>query len=352
MREWIPCELHTHSLHSDGKNSVPDLARLAAGMGIRAIALTDHNTVSGWREIPAAERDSGIVVIPGLEWTTFYGHMVAFGVDSYVDWRFLGKSEIDEGIASIKASGGLAGIAHPFRIGAPYCCGCHWQYEIGDWSAVDYMEVWSETDPWGRYSNRRAFAKWTELLNRGFRMSGVSGRDWHGDDSSEMASLTYLGVEGDRLDWRGYRAALASGRAYCSLGPALDLRFSAGQTMYGIGDRIPRGFGRGTLNLVVDMEERARFRVWDARELELRIEGSVGRAGKVALNFPDGRGERGVTLALSEVDLGTWFRAELWDGEDLRAFTNPLYIVGHEASPGLDPATMAPSAPPSSGKDS
>ncbi len=345
MAEWIPCELHTHSLHSDGSSSVSGLAVSAAGMDIRALALTDHNTVSGWRDIPAAEKESGIVVVPGLEWTTFYGHMVALGVESYVDWRFLGIDSIDRGIASIRAAGGLAGIAHPFRPGAPYCCGCFWQYRVGDWNAVDYLEVWSETDPWARHSNRRAFALWTDLLNRGYRIAGTSGRDWHGDESGGMASLTYLGIRGDPSDWREYRAALAAGRAYCTLGPSLDLAFRVGESRYGIGDSLPPGFGSGVLELIVDMEERARFRRWDCRELELRVEGGGGRAGAIRMPIPDGGGRHTAAIALSEADLGTWFRAELWDRDTLRAFTNPLYLA-RESTCGTPASVPAPASAP------
>jgi len=45
--KWFACELHTHTLHSDGSQTLGELAAGAANLGFDAIALTDHNTMSG-----------------------------------------------------------------------------------------------------------------------------------------------------------------------------------------------------------------------------------------------------------------------------------------------------------------
>ena len=44
---YLPCELHCHSVHSDGSFSVAELLRRAYDDHLALIALTDHNTVSG-----------------------------------------------------------------------------------------------------------------------------------------------------------------------------------------------------------------------------------------------------------------------------------------------------------------
>lgn len=64
------CDLHVHSDHSDGTCTVPELLEIAKAAGLRAIALTDHNTVAGLPEILAAETD--IEIIPGTEFSTEY----------------------------------------------------------------------------------------------------------------------------------------------------------------------------------------------------------------------------------------------------------------------------------------
>jgi len=60
-------DLHVHSTVSDGTLAPRDLVRLAAEVGLKAIALTDHDTVGGVPEALAAGREFGIEVIPGVE---------------------------------------------------------------------------------------------------------------------------------------------------------------------------------------------------------------------------------------------------------------------------------------------
>ena len=48
---YLPCELHCHSVHSDGDYTVCELQKKAIDDHLAIIALTDHNTFSGWDEI-------------------------------------------------------------------------------------------------------------------------------------------------------------------------------------------------------------------------------------------------------------------------------------------------------------
>ena len=50
---WLAGDLHTHTVHSDGALTVPELARLAAEQGLDFLAVTDHNTVSHHPELAA-----------------------------------------------------------------------------------------------------------------------------------------------------------------------------------------------------------------------------------------------------------------------------------------------------------
>ena len=61
------CDLHTHSVYSDGTCTPAELIDLAKATGLSAIALTDHNTVSGITAFLAAGHGSGIVTVPGIE---------------------------------------------------------------------------------------------------------------------------------------------------------------------------------------------------------------------------------------------------------------------------------------------
>ena len=61
------CDLHTHSDHSDGTCTPAEVIQLAKEAGLRAVALCDHNTVSGLPEFLAAAE--GIEAIAGTEFS-------------------------------------------------------------------------------------------------------------------------------------------------------------------------------------------------------------------------------------------------------------------------------------------
>ena len=60
---WFAAELHCHTLHSDGDFTAGELIAEAKRQGLDGIALTDHNTTSGWLELPDQETAGTIAVI-------------------------------------------------------------------------------------------------------------------------------------------------------------------------------------------------------------------------------------------------------------------------------------------------
>lgn len=66
------CDLHTHSVFSDGTYSPEELIRGAESLGLSAIALTDHNTVAGLPDFLAAGQGSAVETVPGCEFSTDY----------------------------------------------------------------------------------------------------------------------------------------------------------------------------------------------------------------------------------------------------------------------------------------
>jgi predicted metal-dependent phosphoesterase TrpH len=60
-------DLHTHSTASDGTLSPSEIVSLAARIGLRALALTDHDTVAGLPEAIAAAGGSPTELVPGVE---------------------------------------------------------------------------------------------------------------------------------------------------------------------------------------------------------------------------------------------------------------------------------------------
>lgn len=67
------CDLHTHSVYSDGTFTPAELIAGAKEAGLAAIALTDHNTVAGLPPFLAAAEGSGVEAVPGVEFSTDYG---------------------------------------------------------------------------------------------------------------------------------------------------------------------------------------------------------------------------------------------------------------------------------------
>ena len=63
-------DLHTHSNRSDGTDSPDQVIRDAAAAGLDIVALTDHDTTSGWDAAREAARAAGIGFIPGIEVTS------------------------------------------------------------------------------------------------------------------------------------------------------------------------------------------------------------------------------------------------------------------------------------------
>ena len=125
MLKYRPFEMHCHTRHSDGTFLVPQLIESVAAYGYAGLALTDHNAVTGLLEVTEElQRKNNCLVLPGIEWTTFYGHLLVIGCDRFVDWRFVTPDTIDEALQEIRAAGGIAGVAHPCEVGSPLMCGC------------------------------------------------------------------------------------------------------------------------------------------------------------------------------------------------------------------------------------
>ncbi|MBM4273018.1 MAG: PHP domain-containing protein, partial [Deltaproteobacteria bacterium] len=60
-------DLHTHSTASDGSYRPAEVVQLAKEGGLKAIALTDHDTIDGIPEAMAAGARWGVEIIPGVE---------------------------------------------------------------------------------------------------------------------------------------------------------------------------------------------------------------------------------------------------------------------------------------------
>lgn len=313
---YLPCELHCHTVHSDGDFQVRALQESAAYDHLSLIALTDHNTTSGYDEID----DSIIPVIRGIEWTTYFGHMLVLGAEKFVDWRNAVPDNIDEKIREVKDAGGIVGVAHPYQIGSPICTGGRWEFNIKDWSQVDYIEVWHYDMSAKSSENVRSLALWTSLLDKGYRISATYGRDWHRQATSGQYGCTYLGFD-DKVTPESAIDAIKNGRTVISTGAKMFFRVHRhGKTSY-IGDTVKRG--NYTFSFFTDLHSRRKNQTEDVNYKTIRI---VTNGGKIVLETRCD--EKHVRLRLEK---NSWYRAELWgtvDGElEPLAITSPIYCV-------------------------
>lgn len=78
-------DMHVHSNCSDGTYTPTELVEYAAEKGLRAFALTDHDTTEGIREAQEAAKSRGVEVIPGIEFSTNYHnrdiHILGLGIN-------------------------------------------------------------------------------------------------------------------------------------------------------------------------------------------------------------------------------------------------------------------------------
>ncbi len=67
MKRKIVADLHNHTTLSDGEFTPIELIEKAKAMGLKAIAVTDHDTLKGLKSAMTAGEKLGIKVIPGVE---------------------------------------------------------------------------------------------------------------------------------------------------------------------------------------------------------------------------------------------------------------------------------------------
>ena len=263
MIQWKCFELHAHTLNSDGNFSLTELCSHAKDFLYDGIALTDHNTMSEPDELCKVEKI--IPVISGIEWTTYYGHMLVIGAEKYVDWRFATSDTIDEYTQAVKEAGGVTGIAHPFQLGSPMCTGCYWDFEVRNWKNIDYLEVWSQPFPQKHFKNEIAFKWWTDLLNQGHKLAASSGWDWHNlePDAPVLPAATWLGLREGAINTQTVKEALASGRTIVSCGPFPDLCLRQGDQIFYPGDTMKSG----EVSLSIAVDENRRKKIWNFFEI-------------------------------------------------------------------------------------
>ncbi|MCG5213785.1 CehA/McbA family metallohydrolase [Streptosporangium sp. KLBMP 9127] len=213
---WYRGELHSHSIHSDGRRPVGDLVAAARAAGLDFLAVTDHFTASHWQDLPDHE-DDGIVLLHSMELTSHRGHANLHGlsrwVDTYVDRPGHTMTDV---AADVHAQGGLVCVNHAFSGDQS------WRRFETDWRDVDLIEVFHLQQG---SNNDAQVGLWDRLLTAGHRVIGVAGSDCHDPhDPGQALGQAITVVHAEEGTERGIVEGLRAGRVWLRRGADLDMR--------------------------------------------------------------------------------------------------------------------------------
>ncbi|WP_405570507.1 CehA/McbA family metallohydrolase [Streptomyces sp. NBC_01167] len=235
-RAWYRGDCHVHSVHSDGRRTLAEIATLARAAGLDFINSSEHNTHSAhahWADLAGDD----LLILMGEEVTTRNGHVLALGTDpgTFVDWRYRAKdNRFGHYAGEIRRAGGLVVPAHPHAT----CIGCNWKFGFGE---ADALEVWN-----GPYTpdDEVSLADWDSTLavaarSRGRWTPAMGNSDAHRDPDPIGTPQTV--VLADDLTREAILEGISAGRSYVAESKAVSLSFSAtgGRgKQAGIGERL------------------------------------------------------------------------------------------------------------------
>ena len=194
-------ELHNHTVESDGSLTCQELTEYLAADHVDAFAITDHNTTSGQKKIEQLleEKHYPISLIRGMEYTTYFGHILCLNLSKYVPWNSIDQHRPELLFEAAREKGALVGIAHPFSYGDPFARGCRFEMTISDYSKVDFIEIFNNPEPLHEV-NERGTNLWMSLIFSGYQITATSGMDLHNRAKLAGCYATYIeGKSGDNI---------------------------------------------------------------------------------------------------------------------------------------------------------
>lgn len=290
---WYRGDLHSHTEHSDGVNSIAEMAYFAKSRGLDFLAITDHNTTTHMPEIDSW-RDAPLLLIPGEEVTTYSGHANVWGLREWVDFRFTTDEEIHRLLRWVDDREKLISINHPKGVGPP------WKFADPGFRV---REVWQA--PW-RWYNWESVGRWDEELAAGRRIVPVGGSDAHSAPPAEPRHPHHVG-DPTTFVWceagiseEAVLEGIRAGRTAISDGPAGPLLWLEQQDDGRVRATFERAHGT-TLEFIADGERTLRMKLQEGSgtfsvpetvrfdtylRAELRVEAPRGREDVRALSAP------------------------------------------------------------------
>lgn len=171
-------DFHVHSRESgDASASFDDIAALARERGLDFVVITDHNTVSHLELLADAQaRHPDVLLVPGIELTTYQGHAGVFGARAWVDHR-MGHDgrDMTAALADVVEQGALFSVNHPVLDLGDTCIGCAWLHDV-DLQRAHGVEIQTGASP---LFTEDAIAFWDVMNDRGARLAAIGGSDDH-----------------------------------------------------------------------------------------------------------------------------------------------------------------------------
>jgi predicted metal-dependent phosphoesterase TrpH len=195
-RRLIDVDLHMHTDHSpDCATPVEVLLATARDQGLGAIAVTDHNEVSGALEAQAKAAEFGVKVIVGEEVkTASQGEVIGL----FLTERIPRGMTLEETIAAIRAQGALVYVPHPFdRMHAVP----DYEHLLAVLDDVDAIEVYNPRVAIGAFNDE------AERFAAKYRVVAGAGSDAHVAQGLGSVRVTMPDFEGPEEFLEALRAA-------------------------------------------------------------------------------------------------------------------------------------------------
>lgn len=315
--KWIKMHTHTHTLNSDGKDNLKDMAYAAKESSVEAMFLTDHNTMAAWQGGDAISKETGVKIIKGIEYTTFYGHIVVVGAP-YYRWETLTIKSLNELADYVHKYNGIIGIAHPKGIDDPVCTGGGYSFEDVDFSKIDFIEVWhGVTDKFNEWKKNKEF--WENKLNEGRSITAVYGGDFHRKEHfQESNAFNWLLIDEAQKPEEAIVEAIKAGRVIMSKGPRFNMEFEKDMESYSMGETIKSESDGILYNVFFDID-------WTTVEgnIVINLVDNLGRVKEVKCSK-----NSKINIKINGDNSIKWIRAEIFDkiNREVLAVCNPIYF--------------------------
>ncbi len=350
-------DAHTHSVLSDGKNTLKENFTAALNTGHAWMYATDHN----YNHANTAETEAALkgfdkfLAITGNEITSDYGHLLEYGTphrhpanvsgsmyESFPNKRVdvaTWQAVMDE----IIAEGGACYIAHPFFWSSTG--GWMWPgikrspSNVFHYTGFTGIEVYNsdlcDEESW--HKNRQAFELWDRYNLKGEQhYYGMANTDGHYmTDVAEVANVLML----DEMTPETILEALKTGRYYATNGPEMRFSITDGDKTANFGETLPLPADKkATLQLEIGSQDYPITKVILYKYTMTGMVDAAYNARVETVLFDSEKDGTAYTFSYTnEIDVadGQFYRVEVYaadsvygDGGFARglAFSNPIWV--------------------------